>query len=300
MSRPTPVIAVLALAALAVLGAAGCAERRSLPHASDEPPSLPECGHRDGPRSWEHVVWVVMENHGNDAVLGSTDAPYLRSLARRCGVATGYSAITHPSLPNYVALTTGGTQGIRNDGPPADNTRDVPSIFSQLTGDWRTYAESMPRPCARTDSGGYAVRHNPPTYFKRVGSTCARNDLPLPNYPSLDAAFTFIAPNLCHDMHDCSVATGDRWLSTFLPKLVRSEQYREGATAIFVTWDEDEGGDSENQVPLFAVAPSVRPGTAVSDSFDHYSLLRTTEDMLGVPPLGSAADASSMRRAFGL
>src|SRR5215212_6048216 len=247
--------ATLALAGLAVLAIGGCGRRSSALSASAGPPPRALCGKRVRPRAWKHIVWILMENHGDDAVLRSRDAPYARALARACGVATEYSAITHPSLPNYVALTTGATQGIRDDGPPAKNATDAPSIFSQLR-EWRTYAESMPAPCAKADSGDYAVRHNPPPYLERLGAACAHNDLPLPRHPSLHARFTFVVPNVCHDMHDCPVSQGDRWLSRFLPELAQTGEYRHGDTVIFVTWDEDEGDDSADRVPLLVVGPS--------------------------------------------
>jgi hypothetical protein len=122
--------------------------------------------------------------------------------------------------------------------------------------------------------------------------------VPLPRAQAT-AAFTFVTPNLCDDMHSCSVAAGDRWLSGRLPALLRTPQYRSGSTVVFITWDEDDGA-AHQHIPTLVVSPDTRPGTRSAVPFDHYSLLATTEDLLGVPRLGAAAHATSMSRAFGL
>ncbi len=289
------IAAVLGVALVALVGAATAV---AAPRRAHQRTARPACGSRPAPRAWDHVVWIVMENQNYDAVAGSPSAPYLNTLARDCGLAIDYHAITHPSLPNYIAMTSGGTQGIYGDGPPADNATGAPSIFSELGADWRLYAESMPRPCTSWDSGSYAVRHNPAVYYTGLASTCARNNRPLPRHLTL-ARFTFVTPNLCHDMHDCSVASGDAWLAAFVPKVLSTSAYRSGRTAIFITWDENDG-DAGNQVPLIALAPSIAHGARARMRYDHYSLLRTTEDMLGLPPQGAAAWAPSLRAAFGL
>jgi hypothetical protein len=187
------------------------------------------------------VIWIVMENRSYSAVIGSADAPYLNKLARRCGLAAQYSAISHPSLPNYVAMTSGSTQGISDDEGPSAHPLAVPSIFSQLGRHWRALAESMPSNCALSDGSGYAVRHNPAVYYTNVRARCARQDTRLAARPNLSARFTFVTPNLCHDMHDCSTKAGDSWLAGFVPKILGSRDYRKGRTAVFVTWEARTG-----------------------------------------------------------
>jgi hypothetical protein len=259
------------------------------------------CGkHGDPPRRYSHVVWIVMENKALSEIAGSSQAPYLNALATACGLATDFRAESHPSLPNYVAMTSGSTQGIHDDADPAAHRLSAASIFSQLGGGWRALEESMPSACRRSDSGGYAVRHNPAVYYTRLAAGCRTQDVPLRRVPDLSARFTFITPNLCHDMHDCSVRSGDRWLSGFVPRLLASREYRAGGTALFITWDEDDGSSS-NRVPALVVAPHTARGTRSAARFDHYSLLRTTEELLGLPTnLGAAARAASMRAAFRL
>jgi hypothetical protein len=253
------------------------------------------------PATYEHVVWIVMENHAYSQIAGSASAPYLNRLARSCGLATRFSAETHPSLPNYIAMTSGSPQGIGDDAGPSAHRLTAASLFSQLApGGWRALQESMPSPCALSDAGRYAVRHNPAAYYTRLRSACRADDVPLTSTPNLTARFTFVTPNVCHDMHDCSVATGDAWLKGFVPKVLASPQYRAGRTAVFVTWDEDDHS-SANHVATLVLAPSVKRGMKAGAAFDHYSLLRTTEQLLGLKRfLGRAATATSMRTAFNL
>jgi hypothetical protein len=245
---------------------------------------------------FKHVIWIVFENKSYDSVIGSGSAPYIDSLAHECGLATNYTAEIHPSLPNYIAMTSGSTQGITDDSSPASHPLDVPSIFSQLGSDWRALQESMPTNCAQSNSGTYVVRHNPAAYYTNID--CPANDVPLGLVPDLSAQFTFVTPDLCNDMHDCPVETGDTWLAAFMSLVFASSEYQAGGTAVFITWD--EGGSTDQHIPLLVVSPYTRSGTEAGDAYGHYSLLRTTEELLGLDALGGAADAPSMRSAFGL
>lgn len=267
------------------------------------------CGTRPTPPAvWEHVVWIWFENHGYGEIVGSSQAPFMnRTLAAGCGIATDYHAVAHPSLPNYIAATSGlagaALGPFRNDCNAKGPCRiGAPSLFEQA-GSWGAYAESMRKPCTHFFTGPYAASHDPAVYYKTL-TDCPSRVL---NLRALDAAlaadtlpaFVFVTPNMCHSMHNCSVRTGDAWLRHMMGRLTTSPAWARGATAIFVTFDEDDGGD--NHVATFVVAPSTAPGTRAGAPFTHYSLLRTTEEMLGLaPPLGHAATARSMRAAFDL
>jgi hypothetical protein len=258
----------------------------------------PCVGLRKPPARFRHVIWIVMENESYGGILGSPDAPYLNKLAHKCGLAANFSAESHPSLPNYIAMTSGSTQGIDDDGGPDEHPLAVPSIFSQLGGGWRSLAESMPSNCDLDDASSYAARHNPVVYYTNIRGSCAHQDTALAARPNLSARFTFVTPNLCHDMHDCSTRTGDNWLAGFVPKILRSREYRKTATAVFITWDE---GSGDNHIATLVLSRYTRPRTVSSKAFDHYSLLRTTEALLGIrTKLGRAATAADMRRAFHL
>ncbi len=267
------------------------------------------CGWAQKPNSRvTHVIWIWMENRSFDQVIGSPSAPFVNALARSCGLATNYRAVAHPSLPNYIAATSGGTGGIGDDSPPAAHPLAGASIFGQARSA-RSYEESMPVNCDAASSGDYAVKHNPEAYYTRIRNACSTNDVPL-GTPAAGAfakalatnalpAFAFVTPNVCDDMHDCPTASGDRWLARWLPKITASPAYRAGDTVVFITWDENDGSNG-NQVATIVVSPSTRPGTRSGEAFTHYSLLRTTEELLGLPTLGLASRAASMRTAFNL
>jgi phosphatidylinositol-3-phosphatase len=266
------------------------------------------------PARWHHVIWIWMENKSFDQVVGTASARYLTTLSRECGVATDYAAVSHPSLPNYVAATSGSTWGIADDGSPAAHPVSRPSIFSQVrkTGlTWRSYEESMRSNCELSSSGEYAVKHNPAAYYTGIRTECGSWDVPMGTTVAGAfvsdlrrdrlPAFAFVTPNLCDDMHDCPVATGDAWLRRWIPTIVSSAGYRSGTTVLFLTFD--EGTTGSNRVATVVVSPSTRPATTSATPFDHYSLLKTTEQLLGVTGrLAHAGDSSThgMRSAFDL
>jgi hypothetical protein len=230
--------------------------------------------------------------------MGTSSTPYTNALAARCGAATDYWAEARPSLPNYIAMTSGSTQGISDDNAPASHPLDVPSIFSQLGNDWRSLQESIPANCALTSAGSYAVKHNPAAYYTNIRAACNQLDVPLADPPDISARFTFITPNMCNDTHDCGLQVGDAFLAQLLTKVLDSPEYRSGTTAVFLTWDEGAG---DQHIATIVAAPSTPAGAIVGDRYNHYSLLRTTEEMLGLPViLGDAVTAPSMRSAFGL
>ncbi|MBV9291807.1 MAG: hypothetical protein JO222_05095 [Frankiales bacterium] len=313
---------VLAFVAAALSSCAAPPERAATPAGIRAPAPAPTaarhtaspaapCGWGTATTTYRHVVWIWMENRSYDEILGSQPgAPRLARYARRCGVATRYYAVGHPSLPNYVAAVTGGTQGITNDCSPSGCPVHAASLFGQLTAagrHWRSWAESMSSRCDTGSYGRYAARHNPAVYLTRIVSACRASDRRMggshggfARQLANDAlpAFTFVTPNLCDDGHDCSTGRADTWLGGWLDRIVASRAYRAGRTIVFVTWDEGVGSD--NRVATVAIAPTVARHTVTTRHFTHYSLLRTTEENLGLRLLGNARTARSMRHALGL
>jgi phospholipase C len=269
-------------------------------------PSAP-CTGQAAPAMYAHVLVVVMENHGFAEVAGHS--PYLNRLAAACGLATNSHGVAHPSLPNYLALTSGGTQGVTDDCTACSSA--APSVFQQVGADgWKAYQEDLPSVgYTGATSGKYAKKHNPAAYFTAVATAYATRAVPMGTVTAGALAddlahdtlprFGFLSPNLCNDEHDCPIATGDAWLATWIPQILASPGYRSGRTALFVTYDEDDNA-SGNRIYTVAVSPSVAAGTSTGATFDHYSLLATVEDLLGVGRLGNAAGATSMRPALRL
>jgi hypothetical protein len=269
--------------------------KRRKPRPLAPPPAVPTVSNA-GPI--QHVVWILMENEDFGSIIGSGSAPYLNSLASTYGSATAYSAISHPSLPNYIALTSGSDQGIADDSDPSSHPLNVPSIFSQLPGGAsRSLEQDMPSNCAGGNSGDYAVRHNPETYYTNLAADCGTYDVPLGAVLDLSPRFTFVTPNLINDMHDGTISDGDNFLKSFVPRLIATPQYQAGSTVIFITWDENAGGTG-NQIPCIVISPYTH-GVKDATPYTHYSLLRTTEELLGLPLLGNAASANSMLGKFG-
>jgi phosphatidylinositol-3-phosphatase len=308
MKRQALRAALLACMIATFVGGAGTAQAATGPCGTLSPSAA----------HYTHVIWIWEENHSYGDIIGSSQAPYINSLASQCGLATNYHNISHPSLPNYVAGTSGlGLSGISqftsDCNPSRKCSTPAPSIFGQ-TPSWRAYEESMPSNCYRKNSGEYAVRHNPPPYFSTL-TGCATKDVPYTQLAGDLAsgnlpAFSFVTPNLIDDMHDGTIAQGDAWLQSNLPTILNSSEYQSGSTAVFIAWDEGEGGTSNDcatnttdigcHVAALVISPSTTPGTQSSTLFNHYSLLGSTEQLLGLAPLGSAASANSMVSAFGL
>ncbi len=268
------------------------------------------CGFRHSGVSYDHVMWVFMENESLSSIIGAPDAPFANLLARRCGLATDYYAVGHPSLSNYLAATGGTTAGVSDDGEPAAHPVSGQSIFSQVDSHhltWRSYAESMPVDCDTVTSGDYAARHNPAVYYTALRKACARYDVPMGPistgalhqalYTGSLANFVFVTPNICDDAHSCPVLHGDEWLARFMSMVFASSTYRRGHMVVFVVWDE---GNLTNQVPAMVAAPSVPSGIRSSVPFNHYSLLQTAEQLLGLPLLDNSRTAQSMVAAFHL
>jgi hypothetical protein len=286
-------------------------DETAAPPVPEQPaPNAVPCGTQAaGAVAVEHVIWIWMENHKAGDVLGNAAAPFETALASQCGSSMTFRQTGSPSLPNYIAATAGDTFGINDNGQPPNNEQTADNLFRQVRATGRasrSYIEAMGSPCQLRSSGLYAVKHNPAAYY--VGgddrAACQSDNIPLgnPNQGSLASdlandtlpAFASITPDLCNDTHDCPVAQGDAWLSQWLPAILGSPPYRRGGTVVFIVWDEP------TPMPFIAIGPSIPPGTTSAEPFDHYSLLRTTEEMLGLPLLGRAASVSSMRGAFGL
>ena len=244
-----------------------------------------------------HVVVVVFENKEIGEVEGSSDAPVFNRLSRLGADIPNYNGITHPSLPNYLALVSGSTHGVSSDCTSCSVTG--PSLGTTLRpATWKTYAEGLPSPGWLGPSmGEYAKKHNPFVYFRSLGknpSLLRRSILPLGAFRRdlrhrALPRFALVVPDLCHDMHDCNVSIGDRWLGSFLSPLLRSPNFKRGV--VFVVFDE---GYPANHVPALAVGPAVRTGSVFSRPTNHYGLLRTIEQALDLPLLGRSRDAQSI------
>jgi phosphatidylinositol-3-phosphatase len=234
------------------------------------------------------IVLVLLENTPFSAIAGF--APWLNATAAQGRLFTNYVALTHPSLPNYIAFTSGGFQGCTSDSICKANTLTAPSFYGQLEQagiSWASYAESMPTNCQGTDSGvkpnRYIAHHQPVVYFTDVHQACLTKSVPLTQLnPAALPAFSFIVPTNAHNMHDGTILESDDWLRTNLQPLIDA-----GAEVIVTA---DEGKAANQYVYTVAVGPGITPSTNAT-RYDHYSLLAGLQDHFGLPRLGSAQTA---------
>jgi hypothetical protein len=253
-----------------------------------------------------HVAIIVMENEEVSGVIGNSAAPYINSLARQYGLATASYGITHPSLPNYLALTSGSTQGITSDCTSCQVSAS--NLVDQLEAahvSWRAYLEDYPGHCfSGAGAGEYAKKHVPFLYYNDVvrSSSRCRNLVGFGNLASdlrhgSLPRFIWITPNLCDDMHDCSVATGDHFLARTVPPLLR-ELGPHGF--LILTWDEGatntgccSGGVAGGHITTIVAGPGARRGVRDPKPVDQYGVLATIEAALGLSRLGAAANTAN-------
>jgi hypothetical protein len=233
----------------------------------------------------DHIVVVILENKHRSSVIAQ--APYLNKVAAKGANMTHSYGVTHPSQPNYLALFSGSTHGVRSNACPR-HSRKADNLGHQLRTSGLSfigYSESLPktgfRGCA---SGRYLRKHNPWVNFATLPASTNRpfSDFPR-NYRKLPTV-AFVSPNMCHGMHDCSIRTGDHWMKQHFDRYVRWAQRHN--SLLIVTFDENAGGKVK---PIFTiiVGANVRPG-AYGERLNHYRLLRTIEEAYGLPPLGRA------------
>jgi hypothetical protein len=226
------------------------------------------------------VTLVMMENKDYQRVAGSPDAPYFNKTLVPQGVLLRNShAIGHPSEPNYLALFSGSTHGIHGDKCPVYfNATNIASELIAAGKSFAGYSESMPRDGYKGCYHGlYDRNHNAWVEFKNVP---ASDNLIYRRFPSTVASFVWITPNLCHDMHNCSVGVGDKWLSRNLPPIIAWDKKHDGL--LIVTWDEAAPDRGTNHIPTALVGPMIEAGVVDRQNVDHYAVLRTIEKILGV------------------
>jgi len=290
---------LLAVGAVAALVAIGAPRADAIPAPA---PDRTDRAARSARPAITKVLTFVVENHSLRQMRASM--PYVYGLATKYAYADHYRAITHPSLPNYLAMASGGTHGVTDDAAPSAHPLDGSTVFDQALALGRTatiYADAMTEPCQLTSAGRYAVKHNPWAYFTESRAACVRNDLPIDRLAADAEAGTLpnagmVIPDLVHDAHDAGLGTADAWLKSQI-KLVRSgPDWKSGHLAIVVTADEDDY--ASNNTVLTVVASRYQVHKVVHRSLTHYSLTALYDAVLGADPLGAAAGAPSMLRTF--
>ncbi len=303
----------------------------------------PVCRTASGIPMFSHVFVIPMENLSLSTLEGADggypNAPYLASLAAKWATASDYHGVAHPSLPNYIAMTSGeDVSGIGCDCQPPGATGSTcssltcnlilsscdcpqavsPNLADEIESagkDWRNYAENMGAACNVTASGSYAPKHVPFLYYPDVQGNAARCDQHVVDFAGFaqdlaagPAAFDFLTPNLTDDMHDPvigsgpqNVTNGDDWLAGQLPAILASQAFQDGGI-LFIVWDEDDDSGAfvkDAPIGLWVISPLAKQGGYVSQVHaDHYSLLATIQDGLGLPRLGLSVPATPLADFF--
>ncbi len=270
------------------------------------------------PAKIKHLIVILFENENAASVIGADKAPYITSVAAQCAVATAYQDDVFVdnlvSLPHYLALTSGsncnkgldsqGSGCITDDGDATAHTLTTDSIFSQVSS-WKAYQEGMPSACAKASGGRYATKHNPAAYYESLAN-CAANDLSIPpltcspsgkNTPCTPAPsnafvtalatdalaeFTFVTPTLDNDMHDGTITQADNWVATYLPLIVSSKAYLRGDVVVQLLWYEQTSSEFGGPIPNVFISPYVTAGRTSGMPIDHFSVLRSWENALGI------------------
>lgn len=269
------------------------------------------------PATLKHVIVFMFENENFGNVNGNAAAPYMSSLASKCGYASNYAdncfAENLESLPHYLALTSGsncnsgldetGTGCITVDEDATVARLTTQSIFGQVSS-WKSYQEDMPTSCDLSASGNYATKHNPAAYYSAL-TTCGADDISIAgvtcnanttmtacgtpsNALTMDLAndtlpaFAFVTPNLNNDMHNGTVTEGDNWFYTYLPLVLQAPAYLRGEVVVLVLWDEQSTADFGGSTPNIFISPYVTAGTVAATAFNHFAVLRAIETSLGI------------------
>lgn len=261
--------------------------------------------------AFDHIFVLVLENRSFLDVIGSREMPRLNALAKENTLLTQYTGVAHPSLPNYIAMISGETQGIDKDCKDCFvNAETLAERLEAAGRSWKTYQEDMPEPCFLGNAGEYVQKHNPFVYFDSIrldAQRCAENVVPL---TALDADlasgslpdFSLIVPNMCNNGHDCASAVADEWIVRMVDRLRKSPAVQQSRYLIVVTYDESASqkgmmglfqrlsGRATERIATVLITPNVQSGFEDSTPYNHYSLLKTILLAWDLPPLGHTAD----------
>jgi hypothetical protein len=251
----------------------------------------------------DHVVILIMENHGYEDIIGNADAPYINSLAQENALLTASYGLIHPSQPNYIMLYSGSNQGVTNNNVPAGipwSTPNLGSLLLQAGLTFKAYSDGLPSVgFMGSSSGAYQKKHAPWTNWQGTGNNQVPSSRhrPFSDFPTTFSQLptvSFVVPNQNHDMHDGTVAEGDAWVESNLSAYVN---WAKTHNSLFIlTFDEDDGDNLNHVVTLFS-GEMVEPGY-YNTAYNHYDLLRTIEDMFQLPYAGNSATATTITEVW--
>ncbi len=261
---------------------------------------------------FSHIVIMIFENKEFGAVIENRRMPYFNLLANTYTLLTQHYAVTHPSLPNYIALIGGDTHGITDNCDFADcfiNAKSLPDLIEESGRTWKTYQDDMPEPCFSGNTLRYVRKHNPFIFFDPIRlneDRCKRSIVPLTQLDEDIAAneipnFIFITPDICYSGHDCALDLVDGWLKEQVDGIFLALDAAGEPFLIIVTWDEGQGDHSccglpesaGGRIATILISPQVKSNFQDNTPYSHYSILKTISEAWRLPYLGHAADAET-------
>ncbi len=259
--------------------------------------------------NFDHVALIVLENHDYNDVIGNPSMPNLNTLAEQNVLLSNYFAVSHPSLPNYIALMSGSTQNITSDCKDCfvDQT-NLADLIDANGLSWKSYLEDMPSPCFLGDADPYVQKHNPLIYFDSIRldtARCEHGIVPLTELDTDLAAnklpnFLYIMPNMCNSAHDCKLDSADEWIKNMVDKLLSSPAFGNNSL-IIITFDEGDkkdtgsccglGDKAGGQVATVLISPNARQSFDDNTPYSHYSILKLILKAWNLPEIGLTTSA---------
>jgi hypothetical protein len=267
--------------------------------------------------SKSHIMIIMMENQSQSSIIGNSSLPYINNtLTQHYPQATNVYATIHPSLPNYLMISSGTTSGITNDCSAGAGCQGSANLANQLdiAGiSWAGYFENMPYAgYSGGDTGGsdgygsqfYIQHHNPFVYYPDLKTELTTKTKP---YTSIIADlnsttppdFVWISPNMLNNMHDGPMSVGDTWLSKQIPLIQATNWYKQNGQ-ILLTWDESDSTDTSGfagsqggKVAAILISQAQLNGADYTSSLNQAGILRSIEQAYKVSFLNNAANTSN-------
>lgn len=228
----------------------------------------------------DHIIFVWFENKNYNTIIDSSEAPYINSLIAKGTLFTNTYAVTHPSYPNYVDFFAGDPNGVIDDKCINSTTLITPNLYTNLNSAGKSfawYSDGLPETGSTVcNSGNYYEKHNPTTLFANVPGSANKPFSSFPTDYSQLENVVCISPDINNDMHNGSVARGDKWLKTNLSALA---DWCATHNSIFVVYFDENDGAVGNQIPVVAVGEHVKVNYKEPTQYDHYNWTRTICEM---------------------
>ena len=246
-----------------------------------------------GVPAYSHIVVVVEENHNYSEIAGNSQAPYINSLMQGGANFTNFSALMHPSQPNYFALYAGSTFGITDDNQYSEPD---PTLYTVLKNAGLTFGGYVDQ-----GGGGSDFNHDPWVSFPEGRSvqtdfTSFPSLFPSGNYASLPSV-SYVIPSITDDMHSGTIAQADTWLQQNLSAY--AQWAKANNSLLVVVWDESDDLSSQttNQIPALLYGANITPGN-YNTAYNDYNLLATIADAFNVTAPNNAATAAPISGVF--